>query len=327
MIQKKQQSQVESNMINITNDTLKYSPTVTSSWNFDEPKPAHEEDFIIDPETGVKRPKFNKPAEKPKGVLPGFRNSLLGQNYDDISEITLSPDDWFLTQSTIMACLPVNGNLIPLELVPYVNGNFNTYPSGDLPKYIDGFRQSLLFKNHNPSKAYGFTLDVKSRPVKVGKFTLNYIDILTAVNKNIDKDFAELIKSRDIKYMSWGHTAGNVLCSICDLEINPEEDENICDHILAMMLRRTPTPAVEGKRPYGIIHKFTENFHVFDVSYLSEKPAYGGAISNSINILENPLLVEVSKSLFQEKAGYACQSNKNLNAPNTIRELLKELHI
>ena len=274
------------------------------------------EPFTIDEQTGIKRPKHIIPKEKPVGVLPHFRNS----NKDTI-EVTLRPEDWFLTQATIMACLPIsNDNRIPLPLVDYVNSNFNTYPSKDINLYVDDFKQALLLKNHNNSLAYGFTLDVKPREVKVGNLTLTYIDILTAVNRNIDRDFADKIENQTIKFLSWGHTSGDYCCSVCNAM------NEMCIHTHQMMLRNTPTPAVLDGKPYGIIHKHTGEFHVYDVSYLDVQPAYDGAITHKIMQLEKPLIVSISPKLFLEKAGYAAE-DEDFEPKDIISKLLRELKI
>lgn len=285
----------------------------------EEPKkPASEEPFIIDEKTGIKRPKHVLPKEKPKGVTPKYSTN----SDSDFVELQLKPEDWFLAQSSIMACLPVNfKNEIPVELVKYVNSNFNTYPSDDMKYYVNDFKHSLLLKNHDPKKAYGFTVDVKPRVVTVGKHNLDYIDILVAVNKHIDGDFAEKIRTEVIKFLSWGHTSADYVCSICG------EHNGECSHISDMMMRNTPTPAILGGKPYGIIHRFTPEFHVYDVSYLDVRPAYDGAITHKIIELDKPLSVMVSKKLFNDKAIYATAYEDELEPDEVISELLSELNI
>lgn len=272
------------------------------------------EPFIIDEQTGIKRPKHIIPKEKPVGVLPQFRNSN-----EDIVDVTLSPENWFLTQATIMACLPIsNENRIPLPLVDYVNSNFNTYPSKDIQKYVNDFKQALLLKNHNNSLAYGFTLDVKPREVKVGNLTLTYIDILTAVNRNIDRDFAEKIENQTIKFLSWGHTSADYNCAVCGVS------NEMCIHINQMMLRNTPTPAVENGRPYGLIHRYNGDLHVYDVSYLDVQPAYDGAITHKVMQLDKPLTVSISEKEFITKAKYAAE-DEDFSPESVIAKLLIEL--
>ena len=250
--------------------------------SYDVPDP-----YIIDEQTGIKRPKHILPKEKPVGVLPQFRNTQT-----DYKEVLLHPKDWFLTQATIMACLPVTGdNKIPLALRPYINSNFNTYPASEMKLYVQDFKQSLLLKNHINSLAYGFTVDVKPREVKVGKLTLYYIDILVAVNKNIDPDFASKIQSQVIKYLSWGHSQGDFYCSVCNTA------NDMCEHINQMIMRDTPEPAVDSKgQPYGLVHRFNKEFHVYDVSYLDVKPAYDGAITHKVFKLDKPVSVSVCTS-------------------------------
>jgi hypothetical protein len=279
------------------------------------------EPFIIDEKTGVKRPKHIVPKEKPRGVLPHFTSNR-ADNADDKVEISLSPEDWFLTQASIMACIPVSDtNIIPVELVDYVNSNFNTYPSSEMNYYVRDFSHSLLLKNHDPSLAYGFTVDVRPRTVNVKGFELNYIDILVAVNKHIDSDFAEKIKNQTIKFLSWGHTSGDYYCGVCG------EQNGDCVHLSDMMMRNTPEPAILSGRPYGVIHRFTPEFHVYDVSYLDVRPAYDGAITHKVMELDKPLKVMVSKKELEDKAVHATCYEEGIKPDSVVSKLFKQLKI
>lgn len=275
------------------------------------------EDFIVDPETGIKRVKSKKIKRLSGTGIP----SAPRHNSHDLVKVSLHPDNWFLTQSSILACLPIKDGKIPLDLLEYVNANFNTYPVSEIKNYAWEFRNSLLFHNHSPERAYGFVIDVKERPVQIGKHELIYVEILTAVNRNIDRKFADKIQSRDIKYMSWAHSAGDMVCAVCG-DSNQE-----CKHFDDMINMTTPIPAVNSGKPYGILHMYSPTFNVYEASYLDVRPAFDGAISNEINTLDKPLEVMVSRSAFMEKAKHASRYEDDLKPSSIVEPLFRELGI
>lgn len=288
----------------------------TAEVNINEEDDQFFEDFIVDPQTGITRLKEHKTKRMGDTGVPSIRTN------SEFKKVLLTPENWFLTQSSILACLPTDDKgHIPLELLDYVNKNFNTYPVSEIDSYIDEFKGSLLFHNHNPERAYGFMLDVKPRPVQVGSHTLVYIDILTAVNRNIDPTFAKGIEDRTLKYMSWAHSSGVMKCAVCG------STEQSCKHFLDMIYMNTPRPPQLGGKPYGILHIYSPTFHVYESSYLDVKPAFDGAISSSVNQLPAPLEVMVSRNLFLEKARYAAEFEEDLKPMNIVKELLQELGI
>lgn len=268
--------------------------------------------MTIDKDTGLERPKEFIPAEKPVGVVPKLNSEGV---------VKLNPKDWFLVESTALGCLPLDKDLhIPKELVSYVNGNFNVYPNLISDTMALQFNNCLTFKNHSPYQAYGLVIGSTLRKVEADGQELIYIDIVSAINRNIDPMFAFDIENRNIKYTSFAHTTGSYICSVCS--------STECEHIEQMVHRTIPAGSVSKEGlPFGILHVPDDSFEVYENSFLDVPPAYGGAISHSVIKFDKPIEVRVTREELEHKAHLALDDDEKFMYSSVIKDLIAELGI
>lgn len=152
--------------------------------------------------------------------------------------ISFNSNDWIFLQATIVSSVNVedDGYTVTPDSAPFINDNANSWDSKTLQKWYKSFIGAHNYKDHDQdrSRSKGIILDAVLRRIpiegsKTGESVL-YVDILVAVNKNIDPEWAQLIDSGRVKWLSMGAISSALKCTRCGC-ISFDEDDD-CEHML-----------------------------------------------------------------------------------------------
>lgn len=237
-------------------------------------------------------------------LVKGSKTKVAASNQaDDISLVTLSAKDYLFTQNTICSsvCLEPNTHLIYPFANNLVNSNGETWSNPVLKKHYSSFIGAWNYLNHVqiPAKSIGFIADAALRKLPIEEnpeFYVYYVDILVCTHRENSK-IVEKIALGDIMYLSMGCDVLSSTCSKCGHLVDYSDGSNpdLCQHLLVEKGKsyqdkngtfRVCAELLGDESPNGCT--FTE------ASFLTQTPAFGGAVKRNILPIEPDQSVEIS---------------------------------
>ena len=227
------------------------------------------------------------------------KKTYIAQEKENRLKVALSSDEFLFTQASIVSSVMLEEDthcIHPLAS-KFVNSNGDTWSNESLKANYRSFIGAYNYVNHVqvPDKAVGFLADASLRRIVLSrdeKVFIYYSDILVATHR----DHLNLIKkilSDKIQYMSMGCDAVLSICSKCG-NIS-REDFDVCECILGSKGkyyidhygRRRVVAEILGNGEEGTV-QFIES------SWLTETPAFGGAVKRNILHIPGGYNVEIS---------------------------------
>jgi hypothetical protein len=226
-----------------------------------------------------------------KVIKNNRKKTCVAKEKESKIQVSLSSNDFIFSQASIVSSVMLEEEthcIHPLTS-KYVNSNGDCWSNESLKANYKSFIGAYNYVNHvqEPEEAVGFLADASLRRIILSKdenVFIYYSDILVATHRD-HEDLVKKILSNKIQYMSMGCDAVLSICSKCgNLS---QEDMDVCECILRSKGkyyidhygRRRIIAEILGTEKEGTV-QFIES------SWLTETPAFGGAVKR--NILQIP---------------------------------------
>lgn len=219
------------------------------------------------------------------------KKTYIAKEKEDKVQVSLSSNDFIFSQASIVSSVMLEEGthcIHPLT-AKYVNSNGDTWSNESLKANYRSFIGAYNYVNHvqEPEHAVGFLADASLRRIILSKdenVFIYYSDILVATHRD-HEGLVKKVLSNKIQYMSMGCDAVLSVCSKCGNV--SKEDFDVCECILGSKGkyyidhygRRRVVAEILGNEKEGTV-QFIES------SWLTETPAFGGAVKR--NILQIP---------------------------------------
>lgn len=230
------------------------------------------------------------------------RKSALQPAEKDAARLVFNSNDWLFTQATAVASVPLEDDGYTIKSCgnDLVNNNGNAFSNDLMKKIYMTFIGAHNYVDHNqdPSDSRGIIIDTVLRKLplsEAGDFGY-YVDVLIATSKRKDPEWAKMIESGEVKYLSMGAESSALQCSCCGHISFDEDDE--CEHMLDELGYHYIDSDGSKRRIAALVtndmNDEGESFaHFIELSYLSVDPAFTGAIRGHVLNLEPDTEVEV----------------------------------
>lgn len=227
-------------------------------------------------------------------------------------ELSVPSKDYLFTQNSIVSSVQLerNSHLITPETAQFVNANGDAWSNEALQANYQSFIGAFNFVNHVqiPEQSVGFIADAALRRRYLDpeqNLFVYYVDILVATHR----DHAELVRKitlNEIEYLSMGCSAFYTMCSRCGYEPDPEDEDDVCEHLAGGKGRyyfdsrgiRRVTAELLGKAgdPNSVLFE--------EASWLTQPPAFGGAAKrNLLNVPQDcDIMIQVPEATLQREA-------------------------
>jgi hypothetical protein len=210
------------------------------------------------------------------------------QTADDQVTLTLPSKDFILAQVSIVSsvmCEP-ESHFIKPATAKFVNANGDCWTNESLRSNYESFIGAYNFVNHvqDPERAVGFCADAALRRKILDEednIYVYYVDLLVATHRDSHPSLVRKILANSIEYLSMGCESFESTCSACGHKATDETE--FCDHLDSQKGKffvdksgqRRIVAEMLGNSKAG-----TVDFH--EASWLTEPPAFGGAIKRGI---------------------------------------------
>jgi hypothetical protein len=228
-----------------------------------------------------------------------YRKSCISkEGNNNFTKISLSSDEFIFSQTSIVSSVMLEDGTYCIHPTTskFVNTNGDCWSNESLKANYKSFIGSFNYVNHvqEPEKSVGFLADATLRKIlldKEDKIFIYYTDILVATHKD-SRDLVKKILSGKVEYLSMGCDAMFSICSKCGNV--SEEDIDVCDCILNSKgkyyidkygKKRIIAEILGDDKPGSVT--FSES------SWLTEVPAFGGAVKRNILSIPEGHNVEV----------------------------------
>ena len=211
---------------------------------------------------------------------------------DTHSQLHIPANSFIFSQASIVSSVMVESGtyLIKPSAASYVNDNGDTWTNESLGTHYRSFVGAYNFMNHvqEPDKSVGFIADAELRRIYLDK-DLNdwiyYVDILVATHRD-HSSLVNSIASSNIEWLSMGCHSSLSRCSKCGQWLRDEGDD--CEHLLWERGKyylddngvRRRVAELLGTEDSGTLE-------FIEASWLTEVPAFGGAVKRNILPIES----------------------------------------
>lgn len=215
------------------------------------------------------------------------------------ARLALRADDFIFAQTSIVSSVmtELNSHLIKPETARFINSNGDGWTNETLSASYKTFIGAYNYVNHvqDPDKAVGFIADAALRRIILNPETKTYVfyvDILVCTHRDFS-DLVQKILTEQIQYLSMGCDMQFSTCSACGHVAYDEID--MCDHLLVQKgkyfidkygVKRITAELLGNSQPGTVTF--------IEASWLSQVPAFGGAIRRSLLPVPTGAVVELS---------------------------------
>lgn len=234
-----------------------------------------------------------------KKVFNKQRNAkVLSKEGNDVI-VSINSKDFLFTQSTIISSVQLEGgsHLIHPKTSKFVNANGDCWSNESCKANYKSFVGAWNYVNHvqEPEKSVGFIADAilrKKYLTSKKDVSVYYADILIGTHRD-HKDLCSKIARGDISFMSMGCEVMKSTCSKCG---NVTEDE--VDNYCSCLTNNKGNYYVDS---YGTKRRVAEilgddtagSVNFIEASWLSEPPAFHGAVKSNLFRIPKDFSVEV----------------------------------
>lgn len=212
--------------------------------------------------------------------------------------VTLPAKDFIFTQASIVSSVMLEDNsyLIKPETAQFVNANGDSWSNEALKANYETFIGAFNFVNHVqiPEQSVGFIADAVLRRIILNQedqIYNYYVDILVATHRSFTELVRNILASK-IEYLSMGCDMEVSTCSACGKQATDEME--LCVHLehdkgkyfIDKEGVKRITCELLGNDQLGTV-KFIE------ASWLTEPPAFGGAVKRNILAIDDTQSVVV----------------------------------
>lgn len=223
------------------------------------------------------------------------------QTTADTVRITLPARDYLFAQVSIVSSVSLEDKstyLINPVTSKYVNSNGDAWSNEALKANFGSFIGAYNYINHiqEPEKAVGFLADAALRRIILNaeeNLFIYYVDLLVATHRKSHPALSKQIVAGKVQYLSMGCESFMSTCSACGHQAEDETD--FCEHLdyhkgkyfLDKSGTKRVTAELLGTEKPGSVH-FQE------ASWLTEPPAFGGAVRRHLLPLDGDQQVVLS---------------------------------
>ncbi|MFA5071249.1 MAG: hypothetical protein WC511_02650 [Candidatus Pacearchaeota archaeon] len=225
-------------------------------------------------------------------------------------EVELSSDDYIFSQASIVSSVHIEPGTHYIHPITqkFVNNNGDCFSNESIKANYKSFIGAYNYVNHVqvPNKAIGFIADAVLRRLIPEKehpdIPIHYVDILIATHRD-NKKMVDMILKDQVKYLSMGCDAYISTCSKCGNQFS--EDHELCDclandknkhYVDEHGNRRIIAEILGTEKPRTVEY--------VEASYLTEVPAFHGAVKRSVLRIESGVSVgfSIPEEYFQKPA-------------------------